>query len=65
MSKLNKTIWCDGCGEEITWSPLIKDECHYCCLDCMDGLPCPCYRWSELDLDRREEESEIDSEYYF
>ncbi len=53
MSRKNNTIWCDGCGEEVHWVPLMKDGCHYCCQDCLEGFPCECYRWSELDLDRR------------
>ena len=60
MSKQKNTIWCDGCGEEITWVPLIKNGCHYCCQDCLDGLPCQCYRWSALDLDRRDEKDQKD-----
>ncbi len=57
MSRTKNTIWCDGCGEEITWAPLMKEGCHYCCQDCIDGLPCNCYRWSEMDLSRRDEEN--------
>ncbi len=63
MSKVKNTIWCDGCGEEITWTPLIKEGCHYCCQKCFEGLPCKCYRWSELNLERREEHSDIDFNY--
>lgn len=55
MSRNLNTIWCDGCGEEIIWMPLIVSEHHYCCSDCSNGLPCKCYRWSEIDLNRREE----------
>ena len=62
MSRTKNTIWCDGCGEEITWVPLMKEGCHYCCQDCLDDLPCKCYRWSEMDLSRRDEESSTDAD---
>lgn len=64
MSRLKNTIWCDGCGEKISWTPLINDECHYCCQSCLEGLPCKCYRLSELELDHLEEQSEVDNDYY-
>jgi hypothetical protein len=58
MSRYDDTLWCDGCGVEITWVPIIKAGQAFCCQDCCDGIPCSCYRWSELDLDRRSEEVE-------
>ncbi len=61
MSRNGNTIWCDGCGEEIRWVPLMKDDCHYCCQVCVDGLPCDCYLWSELDLDYHQEEDVLHS----
>ncbi|MEA3350266.1 MAG: hypothetical protein U9Q82_06575 [Chloroflexota bacterium] len=57
MSRENNTIWCDGCGVEINWIPLVKHGRHYCCQDCCDGIPCKCYRWSELDVNRRSDET--------
>ncbi len=62
MSRIENTIWCDGCGEEISWVPLMSGGHHYCCQNCLDGLPCKCYQWSELDLSRRDQESGADTD---
>ncbi len=56
MSRYEDTRWCYGCGVEITWVPIIKRGHAYCCQDCRDGIPCSCYRWSEVDLNRRSED---------
>ncbi len=61
MSRTKNTIWCDGCGEEISWVPLMHKGHHYCCQNCLEGLPCQCYRWSELDLSRRAEDTDVDT----
>lgn len=53
MSRYTNTIWCDGCGVEITWGPRVEGERHYCCQDCLDGLPCKCGERMELDERRR------------
>lgn len=65
MSRIKDNFWCDGCGEEITWVPLMSGGHHYCCQDCLDGLPCKCYRWSELDLSRQQEGQDNNLENYF
>lgn len=49
MVQYQKTIWCDGCGVEITWIPLIENEFHYCCLECKQGLRCECGEFREED----------------
>lgn len=46
-------IWCDGCGVEILWSPVIVGNRDHCCQDCADGLPCRCGERMELDERRR------------
>lgn len=53
MMRTEETIWCDGCGVEITWGAIIKDDRTYCCLDCFHGLPCECGYRMELDDDDR------------
>ncbi len=65
MSRIKDTIWCDGCGEEVTWVPLMSEGHHYCCQNCLDGLPCKCYRWSDLDLSRQQEEYNNRIENYY
>lgn len=42
MSREHETIWCDGCGVEILWSPIEEDGRDYCCEDCQHELPCAC-----------------------
>jgi hypothetical protein len=64
MSRMNNTIWCDGCGLEIIWLPLVISGRHYCCQECMRGLACQCYRWSELDEERRVEDAGARSPRY-
>ncbi len=47
------TIWCDGCGVEIVWTPLMVDRWDFCCQDCQGGIPCECSALEELDEYRR------------
>ena len=53
MTRYNDLVWCDGCGVEIVWPPLIVGERHYCCEDCLEGLPCMCGERMELYDERR------------
>jgi len=43
------TIWCDGCGVEILWTPVIAKRRDFCCEGCRDGIPCECGEREELD----------------
>jgi hypothetical protein len=54
MAADNGMVWCDGCGLEITWSPIVRGKRKYCCQDCASGLPCDCGARLELDDERRE-----------
>ncbi len=47
------TVWCDGCGVEITWAPEPKAQLHYCCAACFAGRPCDCAARLEQESDRR------------
>jgi hypothetical protein len=47
------TIWCKGCGIEITWGAYVVEGCTYCCKDCFDGIPCHCGDRMEFEDDRR------------
>lgn len=47
------TIWCDGCGVEITWAPVIDEQFVYCCADCHAGLPCQCGEHMEQEDEYR------------
>jgi hypothetical protein len=53
MTRDRDTIWCDGCGVEITWVPLIIADRDYCCEDCAEGLTCGCEPPVELEDERR------------
>jgi len=48
MVRYQDTLWCDGCGIEITWEPIEQDRLFFCCQICMDGEKCRC---SELEED--------------
>jgi hypothetical protein len=54
MTRYLDTIWCDGCGAEITWSPVVYGEREYCCEDCRQGLPCECGDRQDFADERRE-----------
>lgn len=36
------TLWCDGCGVEISWEPLEKGVLFFCCGKCLAGETCDC-----------------------
>jgi len=59
MARLNETIWCDGCGVEIYWAPVIVGRLDHCCEDCAQGLPCDCAQRWELEEERRPGQSDI------
>jgi hypothetical protein len=47
MVRYKDTLWCDGCGIEITWIPFIKNRRIFCCRDCAEGLKCDCTDFAE------------------
>jgi Fe2+ or Zn2+ uptake regulation protein len=49
MSQIEGTIRCDGCGIEISLSPVVFSHRHYCCQDCANGMTCDCADQVELD----------------
>ena len=63
MTKIEGDIFCDNCGVEITWSPVIETgieastgklyKHEYCCQDCFAGRPCNCGARMEMEEDRR------------
>ena len=53
MMRYRETVWCDGCGIEITWAPQTEAQRHYCCTACFAGQPCDCAARLELDTERR------------
>jgi len=54
MTLYEETTWCDGCGVEITWGPVVADERRYCCWDCSQGIPCECGERMEIDEEHRD-----------
>lgn len=59
MIGFGSTIWCDNCGVEILWGPIVVGRRYYCCRDCFDGARCKCSERIEMEDDRRGEESSI------
>lgn len=65
MACIEDAVFCDGCGVEITFSPVVVKDTHlglvilaqrplrYCCQACAQGLPCSCAERLELEDDRR------------
>ncbi|HEX6305087.1 MAG TPA: hypothetical protein VFZ76_12915 [Anaerolineales bacterium] len=52
MSRFKDTTWCDNCGGEIAWVPIVVGSQHYCCRDCLDGYRCECASLMDLDEER-------------
>jgi len=52
MARMEDTVWCDGCGVEILWGPVVTHSREYCCRDCLDGLECKCGERMELESRR-------------
>lgn len=53
MSELKDTLWCAGCGVEISGPPVMVGKQTYCCQDCSRGIECSCRSWTEQEEDRR------------
>jgi len=60
MAKIDDTIFCDGCGVEIQWVPVVKGQEVYCCLDCRDGIRCTCREIVEFEDERRGTNADVD-----
>jgi hypothetical protein len=54
MSHSENTIWCDGCGTEITWVPYVIESQEFCCQNCAYGLSCKCGETMEWDDEYRD-----------
>ncbi len=61
MSRFQETIWCDHCGAEITWVPIVVGNHHFCCRDCLDGYRCECASFMELEDERRVIKANLES----
>ncbi len=64
MAKIQDSVFCDGCGIEVTWTPYYQNPAHnipgvrrseYCCQDCAQGYRCRCGERMLLEEDRRKE----------
>lgn len=53
MARIEKTVFCDGCGAEITWAPILFKTQEFCCQDCAHGIPCTCGERMELGDEMR------------
>lgn len=61
MVRIDDTLWCDGCGVEILWAPVIYDRRYFCCEVCCRGEECDCAQRLEEDDQRRESPFSTDS----
>lgn len=57
MVKIEGSLFCDGCGVEITWIPVIFGNEHYCCQTCLEGEECSCGAHEEEEERRQTGES--------
>jgi hypothetical protein len=53
MAWSEEVIWCDGCGVEISWGPVMVNDKPYCCQDCAQGYACDCGERMEMDEEMR------------
>lgn len=53
MMRAEETIWCDGCGAEITWGAIVAQDRLYCCSECAQRNPCDCGFRMEIDDEER------------
>ena len=58
MTWYEEMTWCDGCGVEITWGPLVIETRAYCCQDCAQGYPCACDERMEMEEESRDSGAE-------
>jgi hypothetical protein len=49
----DEMTWCDGCGAEITWGPVLVEGLRHCCFDCSLGILCACGERMEIDEEQR------------
>jgi hypothetical protein len=49
MVRIDETVWCAGCGVELTWGPVMVGKDRYCCQECAQGLKCNCGVRMEID----------------
>jgi hypothetical protein len=42
MDPVEGTLWCEGCGVDMTWTPVLAQGKRYCCAQCAAGCPCEC-----------------------
>jgi hypothetical protein len=65
MMRTEDTIWCEGCGAEITWGPVVFHRRIYCCQECTRRLPCECGDRMDIDEEIRSQNTKslVSSEY--
>jgi hypothetical protein len=42
VEAVEHSVFCDGCGVEITWVPIVSGGRRYCCSLCTRGGDCGC-----------------------
>ena len=57
MTRYHNTVWCNGCGAEITWGAVVVGNRLFCCQDCFRGRPCHCGERMDSQDERRSNQS--------
>lgn len=55
MALIEGTIFCDNCGIEISWAPIMVQKFHYCCRECFNYYPCECGDRTDMEEERRQQ----------
>jgi hypothetical protein len=42
VEPMEHALWCDGCGVEVTWAPVLIEGRRFCCALCATGGGCEC-----------------------
>jgi hypothetical protein len=63
MTWYEEMTWCDGCGVEVTWGPIVIEGRSYCCQDCAQGYTCACGERMEMEEDSRDSGSKAAPAY--
>jgi hypothetical protein len=42
VTPVEHALYCEGCGVEMTWAPILSEGRRYCCAVCARGGECGC-----------------------
>ncbi|HNT22805.1 MAG TPA: hypothetical protein PKM21_00450 [Anaerolineales bacterium] len=53
MLNLEREVFCENCGAEITCGAYVINDHIFCCKECYEGYPCTCGERMDVEIDRR------------